>query len=385
MTIFKYQMAMPFFPEHEITTIISQFDSLLRNNEMLSQGPYVRQFENEFSKYIGCEFSVAVTNCSSALEIALRCLNLQADDEVIVPVETFVATGAAILRENLTPVLAGINPETFCLSVEEIKRLHTEHTKAVIVVYMAGFIPPEIFEIKEYCEKHNLYLIEDAAHAPGASIDGRKAGTLGDIGCFSFYPTKVITTAEGGMITTNNPEFYKLANAYRHRGRDLDSSVEEYSLLGASSRMTEFAGILGLSQLRCIDEYIGKRNNVVDYYKKYLHSAIEKKWLIFLEKPDNINHTYWRLIVRLDPQFDRDKLKAELAHCGVPIDWAYWPPLHLQPVFKKMLGTYKGMLPATEEIMEHFICLPVHPFLLESEIQDICHSIIASLKVLLDE
>lgn len=371
MSKYKYQMAMPFFPDHEITKIISQFETLLRNNEMLSQGPYVRDFESEFANYIGCKHAVGLTNCSAALEIALRCLQLEPGDEVIVPVETFVATGAAILRENLVPVFAGINPDTFCLSLDEVKRLHSKKTKAVMVVHMAGFITPEIFAIKEYCDNNNLYLIEDAAHAPGASINGQKAGTLGDIGCFSFYPTKVITTAEGGMLTTNNKKFYDIANSYRHRGRDLSASIEQYNRLGSSCRMTEFTAILGLSQLTCLDEYIQKRNKVVDYYQQYLQRAVKEKWLVFLDKPENVVHTYWRLIVRLNEKFDRTTLRERLQKFGIPIDWAYCPPLHLQPVFQTLLGTKAGDLPQTEKLMSHFICLPIHPFLSEKEICEI--------------
>lgn len=364
-------MAHPYFPETEIPLILEKVADVLSGKEMLSQGRAVREFEETFATYCGTKYAVATSSCSAALEIALRSLKLQPTDEVIVPVETFVATGAAVLRENAKLIFAGINPDTFCLSLSEVKRLHTENTKAVIIVHMCGLVTPEIFEIRDYCHQHNMTLIEDAAHAPGATLDGQKAGSIGDIGCFSFYPTKVITTGEGGMITTNNEKFHKLANSYRHRGRDLDAPIEQYNDLGANCRMTEISAIMGLSQLKSIEDFIDKRNQAASGYEKNLQVAHKNQWVTLLKSPHNGRHAYWRYIVRLSEQFDRNELQSIMAAKGIPVDWAYCPPLHLQPVFQKRLGTKPGDLPETENIMDHFICLPMHQFISEADTLEI--------------
>ncbi len=375
MSEMRYQMAQPIFPDESIPDLLDEFSKILRGEKPLSQARNVCEFEKQFSVYSNCQFAVATHTCSAALEIALRCLDVEKDDEVIVPVETFIATAASILREGAKPVFAGINPDTFCLSLDEVKRLHSERTKAVIIVHFAGLISPEIFAISEYCKKHNIVLIEDAAHAPGACIDGRKSGSIGDMGCFSFFPTKVITTAEGGMLTTNNEIFYQKANSYRHRGKDMKNQAEIYSELGTNCRMTEFSALLGISQLKYIDSFIAERNRVALTYKEKLMVLEEKNWIETLPLPSNGRHSYWRFVVKLNSKFKREELQSKLLQEGIPIDWAYCPPVHLQPVFQKRLGTKEGLLPETETLMSHFFCLPIHPKISDQDVLDICSAL----------
>lgn len=382
MTKINYRMAAPYFPDEEIEKILPLFREILEGKRPLSQSEFVREFERAFAAMTGCRYAVATNSCSAALEIALRCLNITSGDDVVVPVETFIATGAIILREGANPVFAGISPETFCLSLKTLQAVVTPKTKAVIIVHMAGFISPEIFAIRDFCRERGIALIEDAAHAPGAAINGEKAGSIGDIGCFSFYPTKVMTTAEGGMFVTNNESLYELANSYRHRGRDMSAKAECYSRLGTNNRMTEFSAILGLSQLSCLNEFIDKRNRVADYYGEFLAELFAQGKLNKLVKPENIRHAYWRFIVGLEKQFDRVEVQKLMKENGVAVDWAYDPPLHLQPVFRHRFNINEGYLSETEEIMKHFICLPIHPFLTREDIAYISRSLTEVLESL---
>jgi perosamine synthetase len=380
----KYSIAWPYFPEHEIEWILSEFKTILSGNGMLSMGDHVRKFEKEFADYIGASFAVGTNSCSAALEIALRSIGLQPGEEVIVPVETFIATGAAVVREGGRPVFAEINPETFCITLDSIKEKVTDKTRAIIIVHLAGLISSEIFSIKEYCDKKGFILIEDAAHAHGAEIDGRKAGSLGHIGCFSFFPTKMMTTAEGGMAVTSDESIYHRVSSYRNRGLDLSANSEQYSDIGTNNRMTEIAAIMGRSQLRYLDKFVAMRNRVASIYNDIISSSELNKFFKLVAVPPNVVNSYWRYIVSLDANIERKKLKDLMTKDGIPIDWAYYPPLHLQPVFIKLYGNRKGMSPLSEEILEHNICLPMHVCIKDNDAMFIAERLLLNVRTLLE-
>ena len=198
----KITNAKPFFPNEDIDSILNDIKDSLRTG-VLTFGPNVEKLEREFADYVGVKHAIAVNSGTSALEIALRYFELNGG-EVIVPTNSFVASANAVIFAGGKPVLADIKKETLCIDPNEIRKKISANTKGVMVVHLAGLIPPEMKEIQEICKENNLFLIEDAAHAPGASIDNKKAGNLGDVGCFSFFPTKPMTTGEGGIITTND-------------------------------------------------------------------------------------------------------------------------------------------------------------------------------------
>lgn len=354
------QMAWPFFPENEIDWLTGEFKKILQGDAPLSMGQRVREFEEEFSEYIGVPYAVATNSCTAALEIALRSIEIGSGDEVIVPVETFIATGSAVVREGATPVFCDIDTETYCLNLQEIKKCVTKKTKAIIMVHMAGMIAPDALQIKEYCQQQNIVLIEDAAHAVGATINGIKAGGIGDIGCFSFYPTKIITTAEGGMLVCSDNQIYEKANAYRHRGRDMQSQNELYSRLGTNNRMTEFSALLGISQLRCLNDFLEVRQSIASIYNAFLGNSSVCEFAQPIKVPSNIEHAYWRYLVTLNDSIDREQVKMYLANAGIPSDWAYYPALHLQPYFKNKFNTKRGMCPVAENLLERNICLPIN-------------------------
>lgn len=356
----RYQMALPHFPPEDIDPILAEFRKILAGEDLLSMGKNVRAFEEEFARYSGAPYAVATNSCSAALEIALRCIGLKTGDEVIIPAETFIATGSAVLREGGKPVFAEINPETFCLSADDLEKKVTGKTRAVILVHMAGLVTPEITRIQEFLKNRNIILIEDAAHAPGASLNGHKAGTFGEMACFSFYPTKVITTAEGGMLVTGNKKFHQQANGFRNRGLDTTANREIYASLGTNNRMTELAAILGRYQLRRLDEFIEHRNRIAGIYNDSLDDPRCLGFASPLLCPPQARHSYWRYLVRISDRFDRVELQKKMNHVGIALDWAYDPPLHLQPLFREQLGTREGLLPVTEKTMKHFVCLPIH-------------------------
>ncbi len=356
----RYAIAQPYFPPADIEAILAQFRTILEGQCFLSMGDRVVEFENAFARYAGAPYAVGTSSCSAALEIAFRAIGIENGDEVIVPAETFIATGSSVLREGGTVVFAEINPETFCLSAGDVEEKLTGKTKAVVIVHMAGLITPEVHAIRQLCNSRGIFLIEDAAHAPGAMLNGRKAGTFGDIACFSFYPTKVMTTAEGGMLVTSIPEFYDKAKSLRNRGVQYEHGREVYRFLGSNNRMNEFAAILGLSQLRQLDGFIEKRNRIAAIYTDALLSDHGREHAWPLKCPAEARHSYWRYIVRLSDVINRDELRASMLAEGVAIDWAYDPPLHLQPLFVDRYKTQPGMLPVTESAMQHFVCLPMH-------------------------
>jgi perosamine synthetase len=356
----KYQMACPYFPEKEIDWLLKEFKNILQGNAPLSMGRRVKEFEDIFANYVGAKYAVGTNSCSSALEIALRSIGIEDGDEVIIPVETFIATGFAVVSEGAKPVFCDIDPKTFCINLQELKKHVTDKTKAVIIVHMAGMISPDALKIKEYCKQENITLIEDAAHAIGASIEGIRAGNIGDISCFSFYPTKILTTAEGGMLLCSDKELYEKVNSFRNRGRDMNKQTEVYSRLGTNNRMTEFAALLGISQLKFLSKFLRTRRTIAGIYNERIQVSNISHLAQPIIVPEKINHAYWRYLITLDSSINRELIKEELDKDNIASDWAYYPALHLQPYFIYHYKTYKGLCPVAEDCLERNFCLPVN-------------------------
>jgi len=348
--------AKPFFSEDDIEEIKLYVERILKSG-MLTMGEYTKKFEEMFSQLSNTRYSIAVNSGTAALDIILRSMKLKPGDEVLVPTNTFSATAAAVIFAGGKPVFTDINPETLCMGVEDLENKITAKTKGVIVVHIGGLICPEINEIREVCEDRKLFLVEDAAHAHGSKIDGKPAGSLADAAAFSFYPTKVITTGEGGMITTNNEEIAKKAAILRDQGKENFASniiVE----LGYNWRMSEINAAIGIVQLKRLNEFIEKRNIIAKIYDKAFDSMSGIKPL---KTPSNILNNYYKYVAILDEDIDREKLKAKLREKGVRCGGeVYWPPLHMQPVYQKLLGTKPGDFPKAEDVCKRMICPPIH-------------------------
>ena len=251
--------------------------------------------------------------------------------------------------------------EKFQMDFDALKKTVSKKTKAVILVHYGGHIDKNIFQIKNFLKK-KIKIIEDCAHAIGAKRKGVYAGNIGDIGCFSFYSTKNLTTGEGGMIVSNNVEFFNIMRAYRSRGLNYKSKFEAYSELGTNSRMTEFQAILGIEQMKRIIEITNKRNQIAKNYNGILFNKLKLskiKQFFDDESVNNVN-SYWKFPVKLVQKIDRQKLKKKMRIKKVSIDWAYDPLVHKQKVISKKIGNIS--LKNSENIQKIFLFTNVFRF-----------------------
>jgi perosamine synthetase len=346
----------PYFPEEDIEKIKMDVEKILRSG-MLTLYTYTKEFESQFSKLCNVKHAVAVNSGTSALEIALRTMKLKPEDEVLVPTNTFSATATAIIFAGAKPKLTDINPKTLCIDPENVQKNVTPKTKGIMVVHVGGLICPEIEEIRGFCRDKKLFLIEDAAHAHGTTINKKPAGSLGDIGCFSFYPTKVMTTGEGGMITTNNDEIAEKARILRDQGKENFNSNTIIEL-GYNWRLPEISAAIGITQLKRLPEIIRNRNRTTKYYDKELEKI---NGITPRNTPPNIINNHYKYVAFLKQGIDREKLKEKLSTKGVRCSGeVYWPPLHLQPIYKKLLCVHKGDFPLAEAVCKRMLCLPLY-------------------------
>lgn len=348
--------AKPYFPPEDIREIKEHVEKILKSG-MLTLYTYTREFEEKFAELTKVKYAVAVNSGTAALEVALRCMGLKAGDEVLVPTNTFTATAASIIFAGGKPVLTDINPETLCIDVKNVQENLSSKTKGVIAVHIGGLICPDISAIKEICEDHRLFLIEDAAHAHGSSMNGELAGSLGDAGCFSFYPTKVMTTGEGGMITTNDDRIAEKARRLRDQGKESFASNVIVDL-GYNWRMHEISAAIGLTQLKRLPEIIEKRNKIASYYDKEFSKISGVKPIV---TPKNVVNNYYKYVLILNHDINRDELKRKLREKGVGCGGeVYWPPLHLQPLYQRVLGVKRGDFPNAESVCSRMICPPIY-------------------------
>lgn len=368
-----YHVAYPYFSKSDIDWVIDKVPSIL--NGRLSTGPYTKEFEDKFAKFIGTQYAVFLNSCTSALEISTSFLNLSNDDEVIVPAETFIATGMAVTSNKGKVVFAEINEDTFCLDLEEIKRLKTKKTKAIMLVHFGGYVSEDALQIKDYCSKNNIFLIEDCAHSIGSKINNISCGNIGNVGCFSFFSTKTITTGEGGMLTTNDKDLYEYTLSMRERGRDWSHPTEIYNRQGRTYRVPEFSALLGLNQFNNLEKIINHRKKICNIYDEGLKDS---NVFSTLKNFSNIDKSIWKHITIINnDKINRKEISKILKEdYNIIINWAYDPPIHLQPVYKKLLNTKEGMLPRTEKIMQQHFHLPLHMLISEDDAKYIINKLI---------
>ena len=348
-----------------------EFEAVKRVMEsgILAHGPEVEAFEKEFAEYIGVKHAVAVANGTAALDIALKAIGVGPGDEVITTPFTFIATSNAVLFQGAKPVFADIDPETYNLDPDNVLEKITSKTKAIIVVHLYGH-PAEMKAFKEIAEDHSLYLVEDSAQAHGAEYNGVKAGSIGDVGAFSFYPTKNMTTGEGGMITTNNDEIARKAKLLRNHGQ---SEKYLHVILGYNLRMTSIAAAIGRVQLKKLDEFNEKRRrNAVELTReiktiKGLKPPVEKSYA---------KHVYHQYVVWVGEEYPltRDELRKHLLEKGIGTAVHYPRPIFQQPLYKK-LGYPQNICPNSIEASKHVLSIPVHPALSSEDIKYILEAL----------
>lgn len=359
-----------YFPEEDRRQILKQIDEILTSGQ-LTLGKYTKEFEQRFAEYVGAKYAVAVNSGTSALEIILRALDIEGHS-VIVPTNTFFATPVSVIHAGGKVIFADII-NNLCLDTESLKQSISEDTKAVIVVHIGGIIQPQITEIKQICKEHDLFLVEDAAHAHGSTLDGKKAGSFGIAGAFSFYPTKVMTSGEGGMITTDDENIYNKALVFRDQGK-AGFYDNVHTEMGYNWRMSEVHAAIGLSQFARLEEFITNRRRIARIYDREL-KRINK--LRPVEIPTEVKSNYYKYAAILDTGIDRASLKKELKEKhGVSLSGeVYELPCHLQPIFRKLYNFSGGEFPIAEDLCQRQICLPIFATMTEEEARYVIDSL----------
>ena len=357
------------FPDEDRKAILQKIDEALLTGQ-LTLGRHVKSFEECFAEKVGARHAVAVSSGTCSLEIPLRILDVR-NKTVLVPTNTFFATPAAVLHAGGKPRFVDTDPSTFAVSLEGIKRRLTEDTAGVIVVHIAGIVTPEMPAIRDFCKELDLFLLEDAAHAHGSSFDDEAAGTFGDAASFSFYPTKVMTCAEGGMIVTDSQRIHAEALIYRDQGK-ADFLTNAHTRLGYNWRMSEPHAIIGHAQLGRLPEFVAARNRIARVYDEGLHGI---PGITALPVPQGCSSNYYKYIALLSPSIDRSALKKRMREeHGVGLSGeVYETPCHLQPVFA---AYNEGEFPIAMDLCRRHICLPIYVTMTEQD----AHSVLAALE-----
>lgn len=371
------------FPASDRAEIAAAVTGILASGA-LTLGPYTRRFETAFAAAHtgpqpdpGCPgpppdppHAVAVASGTAALAIALRAIGVHGR-EVVVPANTFYATAAAVLQAGARPVFADVDAATFALDAAAVRAALTPRTAAVVVVHIGGLIPPCAGELRALCDERGIALVEDAAHAHGSTFEGRFAGSFGTAAAFSFYPTKVVTSGEGGMVLTSSGQLAQEARIYRDQGKGA-FTANHHVRLGSAWRMSELHAATGLVHLRRMAEFIARRRAVAARYDKAL---VGLDGLQPLAEPPGCRSNIYKYIVLLPPGLDRARFKSELARrFGVHLAGeVYDLPLHRQPV----LADYAGPpLPVAEELAARHICLPVHSDMTDGEVDEVLTALV---------
>lgn len=349
-------IAQPLITDQEIDEVVKVLKS-----GFIAQGPKVAEFEEKFADYIGVEHAVATSSGTTALHLALLSLGIEKGNEVITTPFSFVATANSILFTGARPVFVDIDQKTYNLDPNKIEEAINKNTKAVMPVHLYGQ-PADMDPIKQIAEDHKLWIIEDAAQAHGAQYQDQMAGSLGDIACFSFYPTKNMTTGEGGMITTDSDELADAARILRSHG---ESERYNHTVLGYNFRMTDIAAAIGLIQLERLDDFIKSRIENADYLTTHIDSieGIIPPFIL-----DKVKHVFHQYTVRV-LNGKRDGVKDFLTGLGVGTGVHYPKTIYQQKLYQD-LGINGNCL-QSEKAASEVLSLPVHPGLTVEDLEEI--------------
>jgi perosamine synthetase len=319
-----------------------------------SEGPFIQKFEESFSSYVDRKYGIAVSNGSAALDIAVKALNLGPGDEVIVPTFTIISPVQSIVTAGALPVLVDSDPITWNMDVNQIEAKITSKTKAILVVHIYG-LPVDMDPILDLCEKHNLFLIEDAAEMHGQTYKGRKCGSFGTISTFSFYPNKHITTGEGGMLVTNDEKLSERCKKLRNLAFEPKGRRFVHEELGWNYRMTNLQAALGLAQLEKIDSHILKKREIGQAYQSGLKNLVG--FQLPLAKTDYAENIYWifGLVAQTQELCEQTVRKLNEQQIGTrPFFWC----MHEQPIFKSMGLFIDEKYPVAEKMARNGFYLP---------------------------
>ncbi|MFO8108934.1 MAG: DegT/DnrJ/EryC1/StrS family aminotransferase [Thermoplasmata archaeon] len=357
-------IANPILGDEEIKAVTEVLKS-----GMLAQGKEVAAFENEFSEYLRVTHSKAVANGTAALDVALKALRIGKGDEVITTPFTFIASSNCILFQKATPVFADIDPDTFNLDPNTVIEKINSKTKAILIVHLFGQ-SADMDAFKEIAEDHNLFLIEDCAQAHGAEFRGKKVGTFGDIGTYSFYPTKNMTTGEGGMVVTDDDELAYRSNLIRDHGQ---SAKYSHEYLGYNLRMTDIGGTIGRIQLKKIDDWNKKRIENANLLSERIKDI---DGLTPPRATDDVKHVYHQYAIKVEDEFsvNREELMDKLRESGIGSAVHYPMPITDQPLYKDK-GYDSHDYPHAIDVSNKVLSLPVHPLVTSEDIEHVCDTL----------
>jgi len=360
--ISKISLANPLFNEEMKIAAIEALE-----NERWLLGESVFRFEEEFARYCGTKYAISTNSGTTALHLALIALSIKEGCQVITTPASFVATANVVLYVNATPEFADINLGTYTIDPNQVKRKINVKTKVIIPVHLYGY-PSDMEAIMEIAEKHEIKVVEDACQAHGAEYKGIKVGALGDVGCFSFYPSKNITVCgDGGMITTNDDEIAEMLKKLRDCGRE---SKYVHSVIGYTARLNTVNAAIGRIQLRMLNEGNTKRRKNAAIYNQLLSDLNE---VITPSLGNNeVRPVFYQYVIRTK---NRDNIRDYLEKNNIACGTNYPIPIHLQPIYKKLYGYKGGEYPNSEKLSETCLSIPMYPDLTKDEIHFVSEKI----------
>lgn len=335
-----------------------------------SKGKFIPLFEQKFAEYIGVSHAAGVCNGTVALHLSLLALGIGPGDEVIVPTLTYVASVNAIAYTGATPVFVDSLPDTWQMDPNDVKVKLSERTKAIMVVHIYGH-PCDMDAIMGIARKNRLYVIEDCAEAIGSKYKGQLVGTFGEIGTFSFFGNKTITTGEGGMVVTNSDELYNIV--FHMKGQGLSEGREYWhDIIGYNYRMTNICAAIGLAQLEQVQTFLMKKRQIANWYAEEFAGCPD---IEFQREIGDLYNSYWMCSILVDHPGKRDMLRSRLAEKGIETRPFFWP-VHLMPMYRKE----NEYFPLAEDLADRGINLPSYPMLTKEQVHFISQEIIKDMK-----
>lgn len=354
----------PYIGEEEKQLISQVIDS-----GWVSQGPKVAEFEAKFAEYVGAKYAIATTSCTTALHAALSVSGVGSGDEVIVPSLSFIATANSVIHSGATPAFVDIDPETCNIDVKKIEDTITERTKVIMPVHQMG-LPAELDSIREIADRYGLTIIEDAACAIGSAYKGKRIGSYGNTACFSLHARKIITTGEGGMVTTNSEELASKLKRFRHHGMSVSDVerhiadriiIETYPEIGYNYRMTDIQAAMGIAQLRKLPFILKKRIEIAIRYNQALKEIDCIRVPSFPEYLEHNYQSYW-IEIRNSAPVSRDIFMEKMFQRGIATRRGIMA-IHVERPY----SGYRASLPETERITKDTVLLPIYPSMTEKE------------------
>lgn len=375
----KIPITKPYFDHLEEKAVIK----VLRTG-WVTQGPKVQEFEELFASHLGVKYAIATTSATTALFLSLHTLGVSAGDEVLVPSFSFIATANSVVHTGATPVFVDIDPQTYNIDPKKIEEKITKKTKAIVPADQVG-LPCDIEAIKKIARKYNLFVVEDAACATGSKYKQKELGGHFDTTCFSFHPRKIVTTGDGGMITTNSKKIAEMARLYRHQGMGISDVTrhkstkiihESYPVVGYNFRMTDVQAAIGIEQFKKLPKFLKKRKLIAKRYSE----AFKNSQLIvppFVPRQCDPNWQSYIIRLRNNKKVTRDSLMQKLLDSGISTRRGIMAS-HLEPPYRKLYP--KLSLPETESATNETICLPIYHQMKSKEQQYIIDKINFAIK-----